>query len=132
MNVMAGGRALWLRRLSMGAALAICCLSPHFAPSGALAVEAESTNSDAHHEKAGGHEQSPGPMTNTKHDVDLAAWTLVTFIVFVIVLGKFAWRPLVEGLDKRETGILDNISAADAARVKAEKLLAEHAAKLDR
>jgi len=73
--------------------------------------------------------EAPGPMT---WDVDLALWSLVTFVVFLFVLKKFAWVPLIEGLDKREASVLDNIAAAEAARVKAEKMLAEHAAKLDK
>jgi F-type H+-transporting ATPase subunit b len=75
---------------------------------------------------------APGPMTATKQDVDLALWTLITFVVFLVVLKKFAWCPLIEGLDRRESGMLDNIAAAEAARLKAEKMLAEHAAKLDK
>lgn len=75
---------------------------------------------------------APGPMTAEKQDVDLALWTLITFVVFLIVLKKFAWSPLIAGLDRRESGVLDNIAAAEAARLKAEKMLAEHAAKLDK
>jgi len=52
--------------------------------------------------------------------------------VFLFVLRKFAWGPLIEGLDKREASVLDNIAGAEAARLKAEKMLAEHAAKLDK
>src|SRR5260221_7283456 len=76
--------------------------------------------------------QAPGPMTATEHDVDLAVWTLITFVVFLIVLKKFAWVPLITGLDKRETSVLDNIANAEAARIKAEKMLAEHAVRLDK
>ncbi len=75
---------------------------------------------------------APGPMTAEKQDADLAVWSLITFVVFLFVLKKFAWGPLIEGLDRRETGVLDNIAAAEAARIKAEKMLAEHAAKLDK
>ncbi len=75
---------------------------------------------------------APGPMTATKQDVDLAVWTLITFVVFLIVLKKFAWAPLITGLDKRETHIFDNLAGAEAARMKAEKMLAEHAAKLEK
>jgi F-type H+-transporting ATPase subunit b len=53
-------------------------------------------------------------------------------VVFLVVLKKFAWCPLIEGLDKRESGVLDNIAAAEASRLKAEKMLAEHAARLDK
>lgn len=73
--------------------------------------------------------EAPGPITL---DVDLAVWSLITFVVFLFVLKKFAWGPLIEGLDKREAGVVDNIAAAEAARIKAEKMLAEHAARLDK
>jgi F-type H+-transporting ATPase subunit b len=76
--------------------------------------------------------KAPGPMTATKNDVDLAVWSLITFVVFLFVLKKFAWGPLIEGLDKRESSVLDNIAGAEAARIKAEKMLAEHAAKLEK
>ena len=62
---------------------------------------------------------------------DLAIWSLVVFIVFILVLKKFAWGPLTEGLDKREAGIRQNIADAEAARVKAEEMLAAHQQKLD-
>ena len=83
------------------------------------------------HDPLSGEEtnKAPGPITL---DVDLAVWSLITFVVFLFVLKKFAWAPLIEGLDKREANVLDNIAAAEAARLKAEKMLAEHAAKLDK
>ena len=62
---------------------------------------------------------------------DLAIWSLIVFILFVIVLKTFAWGPLSAGLDKREAGIRENIADAERARVKAEQMLAEHAEKLD-
>lgn len=80
-----------------------------------------------------GEDHGPkGPMTATKHDVDLAIWSLITFVVFVFVLRKLAWGPLIEGLDKRESKVLQNIADAESARVKAEKMLAAHAEKLDK
>jgi F-type H+-transporting ATPase subunit b len=58
---------------------------------------------------------------------DLALWSGVTFVIFVALLGRFAWRPLIAALDKREARIRDDIAAAEAAREKAEQMLAEHA-----
>lgn len=63
---------------------------------------------------------------------DLALWSGVTFIIFVLVLSKFAWAPLSAGLNQRESNIRQDIAAAEQARVKAEQMLAEHAAKLDK
>jgi F-type H+-transporting ATPase subunit b len=71
-------------------------------------------------------------MTATEQDVDLAIWSLITFCAFVFVIKKFAWGPLITALDKREGAVLDNIASAEAARLKAEKMLAEHAAKLEK
>ena len=61
---------------------------------------------------------------------DLALWSLVVFVVFILVLKKFAWKPLIAGLDQREARIRQDIDDAEAARVKAEVMLAEHAEKL--
>ena len=78
------------------------------------------------------HKEGVPSMSTEKAEVDLAVWSLITFVVFLFVLKKFAWGPLIEGLDKREAGVLENIAGAEAARIKAEKMLAEHAAKLEK
>lgn len=80
----------------------------------------------------GDHGGQKGPITATHDDIDLAIWSLVVFGVFMFVLGKFAWKPLVAGLDKREQGVLQNIADAENARIKAEKMLADHAEKLSK
>lgn len=80
----------------------------------------------------GGEGHAEGPMTARPADVDLALWTLITFVVFAFVLKKMAWVPIIEGLDKRESSVMDNIAQAESARLKAEKLLADHAARLDK
>lgn len=94
---------------------------------GNVLLAAEEHAADAH---AAGHQE--GPITNKKIDRDLAIWSLIVFGVFVFVLGKFAWKPLAAGLDKREAGVLQNIADAESARIKAEKMLAEHAEKLSK
>jgi len=62
---------------------------------------------------------------------NLALWSGITFIIFVLVLRTFAWGPLSDGLNKREQNIRSDISAAEEARLKAEQMLAEHAKKLE-
>ncbi|MFO1022058.1 MAG: F0F1 ATP synthase subunit B [Planctomycetales bacterium] len=74
----------------------------------------------------GAHEQR-GPI---EVPVDLALWSLVTFGVFLLVLTKMAWNPLMTGLSARETGILKNIQDAEVARLAAQKSLADYQAKL--
>ncbi|MBC7821492.1 MAG: F0F1 ATP synthase subunit B [Planctomycetaceae bacterium] len=63
---------------------------------------------------------------------DLALWSFVTFLVFLAVLRKFAWTPLINGLDQREAKMKQALADAETARVKAEVMLAEHAKKLDK
>jgi len=74
-----------------------------------------------------GHDPG-GPIT---WDRDLALWSLIVFCILVVVLKKFAWGPLSEALDQRESKIRQDIADADASRRKAEKLLAEHQQKVE-
>lgn len=101
---------------------------------GALMARAADAPAGDHGHAAGeaghGHEAPKGPMTATKPDIDLAIWTLVTFGTFLFVLSKVAWKPLVDGLDKRELSVRDDLAAAEDARHRAEKMLAEHQAQL--
>ena len=56
---------------------------------------------------------------------DLAIWSLVTFVAYILVLKKAAWGPLIQGLDTREGRMKQQLADAEAARVKAEAMLAE-------
>jgi F-type H+-transporting ATPase subunit b len=70
---------------------------------------------------------SPSPL---EFKTDLALWTAVVFLGLLAVLWKFAWKPIAEGLDKRENHIADQISEAEAANQKAKDLLADYEKKL--
>ena len=35
--------------------------------------------------------------------LDLTIWTIVVFLLLLFVLGRFAWKPMLQGLQKRET-----------------------------
>lgn len=63
-------------------------------------------------------------------DLGNAIWTVVIFVVLLVVLRKFAWGPLLEGLQKRETFIRESLEKAKADREAAEAHLEEYAAKL--
>jgi F-type H+-transporting ATPase subunit b len=52
-----------------------------------------------------------------------SVWTVVAFGALVLVLGKFAWKPLLAGLKAREEHIQGQIDAATGARQKAEQAL---------
>jgi F-type H+-transporting ATPase subunit b len=56
----------------------------------------------------------------------LIIWTIVTFVLLLVVLRKFAWRPLLDALQKREDGVRGALERAEHARDEAERLLEEH------
>ena len=53
-------------------------------------------------------------------------WTVITFLVLLVFLGKFAWKPLLNGLKAREEHIRNEIATAEKARQQAEKLIDEY------
>ncbi len=55
-------------------------------------------------------------------------WTLVTFLMLAILLGKVAWKPLLGALNARENSIADSLEQAKKEREEAGTLLEEHKA----
>jgi F-type H+-transporting ATPase subunit b len=84
-----------------------------------------------HHKDDGDHAHDEEKGGGMKFKADTALWSLVTFVVFVLVLRVFAWGPLTEGLDNREAHFRSQLAEAEAARIQAERMLKEHAAKLE-
>lgn len=82
----------------------------------------------AHGHEVGHAAESTPPGLVPK--VDLVVWSLIVFGTFVFLLSRFAWKPLAAGLDQREARIRNDVYEAEAARVKAQQLLAEHEARL--
>lgn len=56
----------------------------------------------------------------------LMIWTLITFVILLLVLKKFAFGPIQNMIDKRRNAIAESIQAADQTRKDAERLLAEY------
>lgn len=81
-------------------------------------------------ETEGESDHATGPPLGLESD--LALWSGVTFLVFVFVLKKLAWKPLISGLDSRESGIRRHIAEAEAAREKAQSMLLEHEQRLSK
>ncbi len=63
-------------------------------------------------------------------DLGNAVWTVVIFGLVVLVLGKFAWGPLLDGLQQRERFIRDSLESAKDDREKAEARLKEYTEQL--
>jgi F-type H+-transporting ATPase subunit b len=56
----------------------------------------------------------------------LMIWTLVTFVIVLIVLRKFAFGPIQQLIDTRRQAIVADLDAAQAAREEAQTSLAEY------
>jgi len=63
-------------------------------------------------------------------DLGNILWSLLTFVAVLVVLGKFAWRPILTALQKREDFIRDSLERAKKDREDAEKRLAEYTQRL--
>src|SRR6185503_4502147 len=68
-------------------------------------------------------------MNNPLVQVDpgLFIWTIVTFLVLLTVLAKFAWRPLLQALDNRQRLIRQSLDDAQKATEDLERLKQESA-----
>jgi F-type H+-transporting ATPase subunit b len=62
----------------------------------------------------------------------LMVWTVITFVVLLLVLSKFAWKPLLKSLQDREDNIRQALNQAEQARADAAELLKQNAANLAR
>lgn len=56
----------------------------------------------------------------------LAFWTTLTFILLLILLTKFAWKPILSALKQREDAIKDSLEQAGKARNEAKQILLEN------
>src|SRR5216684_1465434 len=63
----------------------------------------------------------------TDINVALVVWTTVTFALLIVVLGKFAWGPILQMIETREKTIADALECA-----KAEKAAVEMRAALEK
>jgi F-type H+-transporting ATPase subunit b len=70
------------------------------------------------------------PQFETHFFSSLIFWEIVSFAILFFVLAKYAFPPLLEGLDARERKIRDSIEAAERQRAEAERRMAEYELKM--
>jgi F-type H+-transporting ATPase subunit b len=51
-------------------------------------------------------------------DIGLVFWNTIAFLILLVVLGKFAWKPMLKAIAERENGIEEALLRAD--KMKAE------------
>ena len=55
----------------------------------------------------------------------LYIWSLVIFLLVLLILKKYAWKPLLDFLDQREKEISDSLAMAESAKADLEKVKEE-------
>lgn len=59
-------------------------------------------------------------------ELGLFFWTLIAFLAVLFILGKFAWKPILNSLGEREKGIADSIATAERVKAEMSQLKAEN------
>lgn len=97
------------------------------------AEAAPDDDADGHDDGHGGGGHGDGHAKGSPvddHNAQLVVWSLITFVIFLIVLKAVAWKPLIEGLDNREANYVKLLGDAEAGRDKALSMLGEYEQKL--
>ena len=61
----------------------------------------------------------------------MTIWTIITFVILMVLLRSVAWKPLLTALQDREQRIKDALDQADTAREEAEKQNEENRAAME-
>ncbi len=75
--------------------------------------------------------QEEGPPDFLTPEGGLMIWTLAIFLVLLVLLSRFAFKPLLTAVEAREKSLQDAIDAARRDREAAARLLEEQQRKLD-
>ncbi|MGE3817800.1 MAG: F0F1 ATP synthase subunit B [Isosphaeraceae bacterium] len=81
------------------------------------------TPADAAHAAEGHAAGEPNPL---EVQPNLVIFTVLVFLGLLFVLGKFAWKPLLDALHQREEHLEHVLHETERARNESEALLAEH------
>ena len=107
----------------------------------------ESHGHDEHTDQGHSHENAPAHNAHAPHDnshsnaspnldkaeefkKDIAIYTLVVFILMIVLLRIVAWKPIIAGLDAREQKIIGAIEDARKSADEAQLRLEEYEARL--
>jgi F-type H+-transporting ATPase subunit b len=124
--------------------LKIACVVAAFACTGfvpspasvvSAAVAADDHGHGHDHHAAIGHAAPPGVKqadfeSPAWFQTDLAVWSFAVFLALLLLLTKFAWKPIMAGLEKREEGIARQIAETKAANEEAKRMLVSYERRL--
>lgn len=60
----------------------------------------------------------------------LIIWTLLAFLIVFFILRKFAWKPILDSMNKREKGIADSLATAENIKIEMSQMKSENEALL--
>lgn len=124
-------------------AVLLCGVLPCGIPVVGSTSAADNQHASGDHAEHGGHDHLPeighNPPAGTSQkdfespawfQTDLAVWSFAIFLGLFALLSQLAWKPIMEGLQKREQGIADTIAATQAANEDAKRMLASYERRL--
>lgn len=59
-------------------------------------------------------------------ELGLIFWSALSFIVLMFILGKFAWKPILNSVNERESSIKNALAEAEKARLEMKNLQADN------
>jgi F-type H+-transporting ATPase subunit b len=59
-------------------------------------------------------------------EIGLVFWTTISFLIFLFILGKFAWKPILGAINEREISIENALMKAEAAKEEMARLTSEN------
>ena len=126
-----------LSHIVTAASIACLCGSLSMAAVWAADSPAAETHGHGEHGQHGeiGH-QPPAGVTTAEFESpawfqqDLALWSFAVFMLLLGLLSAFAWKPIMQGLEKREQGIADMIAATQKASDDAKRMLSSYERRL--
>ena len=59
-------------------------------------------------------------------EIGLIFWTTISFLVLLFILGKFAWKPILNSVNERENSIKEALEQADKARQEMQNLKSDN------
>ena len=62
----------------------------------------------------------------------LMFWTIIIFVLLLVLLSKFAFKPMLAAVEAREKSLQDALDAAKRDREEAQRVLADHRAQLEK
>lgn len=60
-----------------------------------------------------------------KPDIGMVVWTTVVFLLLLFVLAKYAWKPILGAIKKREQTINDSLATAEKVKAEMTQLQSE-------